>query len=286
MKGRDLSLVLMVVVIWGINFLFVKIGTEEIPPLLLTALRFMVVALAVVPFRPRLPQPPMTMLAFALVLGVGHFGLFFAGVARIGAAGTAIILQLSVPFSAIMAACLYRERLGKVEWLGMALAMAGIAVIQGSPVPPDALGSVLILFSAFFWALSNIMVKGMGPVDSLALNGWMALIAVPLLLVISFVLEHGQVQSLQQAGWKGWSGVFYTALASSVLSYTIWYRLISRLPVSRVVPFNLLPPVIAIAGGGLILSEPMGWRDLLGGALTILGVAVIQLRPLFAKKPT
>lgn len=280
MTLRHLLLVSCVIAIWGFNILMIKVGVQEMPPLLLTGLRFVAVSLLLLPFRPRPPAGKLKLIiALAVVLGVGHFGFLFAGVRGMGAGAASIVLQLGVPFSAVLALALYRERLSLPGWIGMTLALIGIVVINGTPSVSDPTAMIMILLSAFAWGGANIIIKMIGPVDSFALNGWVALFSFPLLLGLSLILEQGQWEAMAQAGWRGWGAVAYTAILASIVSYTIWYYLLGRLPVNRVVPFNLLVPVIAIAGSWLLLDEPVGWLMLLGGALTIFGVAAIQLWP-------
>lgn len=280
LTAKDLSLSLLVIFIWGINVLMIKVGTEVLPSFLLTGLRFLLVAVLVVPFRP-LPRAQVGRIVLvALVLGLGHFGLLFAAVARLGAATAAILLQLTVPFSAILAAVFYKERLGVLGWLGLVGAMCGIALVEGAPATsPDLFAVGMMLVSTFCWALSNVIVKKAGAIDPLTLNGWMAAFAAPMLLIVSAIVEHEQFHAMAQAGLRGWGAVFYTAVLATLIAYSLWYRLVARLSMNRLVPLTLLYPLIAVAGGGLFLGEDLTWMTLFGAAVTIVSVAVIQFRP-------
>lgn len=279
MSPLDTLLSTIVVAIWGVNFVFMKLGTGELPPFLLSALRFALVAAVIVPFRPLPRRHWRLVLALAVVLGVGHFGLLLAAASGLDAATTAIGIQLCVPFSAMVGSLVYRERLGRAGWAGLSLGMAGVVLLAGEPSHPSPPHIALVVIAAFAWAWSNVIVKRIGPIDSLTLNGWTALFSMPLLAGMSLLFEQGQVQAVAKAGWHGWGAVLFTAGASSLVAYTLWYRLIGRNPMSRVVPFTLLGPVIGVACGALLLGEPLHWQKLLGGALTILGVAVVQFRP-------
>ena len=279
MTAKQVGLALLVVLFWGGNIIAIKIGCMEFPPLLLTAVRFVIVAACIVPIK-RLPMNKLKpVLWLALVMGVGHFGLLFIGIGGLNAATASITLQICVPFSTLLAIWLYKEKMGWLGWLGMMLALFGIAVINGEPVRPDPFYLAMIVCSALAWAVSNIIVKKMVPVDSLTVTGWMALFSVPMLFLLSWLLESGQMEAITSATWRGWSAVLYTAFVSSIVSYSIWYYLLGRAPVSKVTPFHLLTPVVSIAGGGLVLGEAMGWPTYIGAALTIIGVGVIQLRP-------
>lgn len=82
------------------------------------------------------------------------------------------------------------------------------------------------------------------------------------------------------AGWQGWGAVLYTALSGGIAGFWLWYWLLGRHPISRIAPFTLLAPLFAIMAGMVVLGERPGPAVWLGGALTLAGVALIQLLPL------
>jgi O-acetylserine/cysteine efflux transporter len=278
MTWKDTLWATVVILAWGFNFVVVKVGMAELPPLLLTTLRLALVAVLVVPFTHR-PRGKLWLIALmAMLLGAGHFGLLFIAMQTMDAASAAIAIQLTVPFSAILAAALYGEKLGPRGIIGMIMAYGGVALLAGEPHHPNLFSIVLIVISAACWASANVVIKRIGPIHPLTLTGWMALLGFPQLLLLSLLFEDHQMQSIRNAGWMGWGAVAYTAIIASMLAYSLWCWLIARYPVNKVVPFTLLNPVIGIAGGVLLLGEPLGWHKLVGGALTVLGVAVIQVK--------
>lgn len=279
MPIRDLLTALTVVTLWGLNFVAVKVALGVLPPFLLTGIRFGLVALALAPFyRPRLEQLP-GIAGIGLVLGCGHFGLLFLGLSGMDAASAAITTQLGVPFSALLAWAVFREKLGLTRAIGMGMAFIGVALLAGEPTLPHAGPLLLAVTAMAAWAISNVQVKRLGAIDPLVLNGWMALFSCPMLLTLSFALEQNQGGTLLRAAedWKVMGGMAFTVIASSLVAYTLWYRLLARHPMNRVVPLTMLNPVIGVAGGVLVLGEPLGWHKLAGGAITIAGVAVVQL---------
>ena len=276
---RDLVAALTVVVLWGLNFVAAKIALAVVPPLLLTSIRFAGVALCLVPFfRPRWEQIP-GILGFALMLGCGHFGLLLVGLSGMDAATTAIITQLGVPFSVLLAWLAFGEKLGVARALGMAMAFGGVALLAGEPTLPHWVPFALAVTSMLCWAVSNVQVKRLGNIPPLALNGWMALFASPMLLGLSLATESGQGEAVARAleHWPVLAGLAYTIIASSLVAYSLWYRLLARHSMSQVVPVTLLGPVIGVASGVTMLGEPLTWQKLVGGAITIAGVAAVQL---------
>lgn len=279
----DLAATLLVVVLWALNFIAGKDGLSEFPPLLMLALRFALVGLLLAPFLRRLPQVAWPrMLKVSLVFGTGHFGLMFTGLAGVDASLAAIAIQLTVPFSALVARFSFGERLSGWQIGGMVLAFAGVAVLGGAPERPTSVVHLLLVVAAgLAWAVGNGLVKRLGPVNVFALNAWLGLLAAPQLLLASLLLESGQGAALRAAGWSGWGAVVYMAVFSSILGYGLWYYLVDKHPLNKIVPLTLLSPVLAVGFAVLLLGEPLTWRILVGGAVTLAGVAIIQLvRPL------
>lgn len=280
MSARDILLGLLVAVLWGGNFVSAKFGVAHFPPLLLTALRFTVVAALLMPFawhrRARLPA----ILQLSFVLGVLHFSLLFAGMWKgLDIATTAIAAQLGVPFSCLFGAILWNDRLGRWRTLGMVISFMGIIVVAGTPhVAGHFTGFLLALTGALCWGAANILMKRMGQVEMVPLLGWMALFAVPQLLLLSLLFERDHMALLAAAPASALLSVLYTALFSTIAAYGIWYWLLARLPVTQVVPFNLLSPVFGIAFGQVFFAEELTLRTVAGGVITILGVAIIVLR--------
>lgn len=278
MKPADALTALLVMAIWGFNFVPIKVGIAQVPPLALMFLRFCLVAALLVPFV-RAPRGRMLQVfGLSVTLGGLHFSLVFLGLAGIDAASAAIALQLQVPFSSLLAAILYKERLGWRRALGMAIAFAGIAVIAGVPRPEGAGIHLLMLIGASFaFAVANVQVRRIGSIDGLTVNGWMALFAAPQLLVATLLLESGQWDAIRQADWSVWVALAYIVLGSTVIAYGQWYRLVRRYSINQTMPFLLTIPVFGMLSGILVLGEPLTLSLMLGGALTISGVGLILL---------
>jgi O-acetylserine/cysteine efflux transporter len=277
MSPADWAAALAVSLLWGGNVIAVKVAVETLPPFLLMGIRFTIVALLLAPFfRPRRAQVP-GLLALALVLGVGHFGLMFLAISGMDAAAAAVAVQMTIPFSALLAWLVYREALGWARGLGVGLAFAGVVLLAGEPHATGLWPLAVMAVSTLCWAVSNVMVKQVGPIDPLTINGWVALFAVPFLFAGSALFEHGQVAAIAETGLVGWAALAYTVIGASLVAYTLWYRLVRRHSLNRIVPFTLLGPAVGITGGVLLLGEPLTWQKLVGGLLTVGGVAAVQM---------
>ena len=281
MKPLDWAAALAVIVIWALNFVVGKIGVSQIPPLLMIALRFALVAALLSPFLRSPGKSWGLVIAVSVVLGGLHFGLMFTGLRGVDAGPAAIAIQLTAPFSAILAAAFYRERMGLSQILGMGVAFAGVYVLAGDPaMTPSLPHLLLVVAAAFAWAVANILIKRLRGINVFVLNAWVALLALPQLLLASLLFEHGQLEALAAADWRAWGAIIYMALAASITAYGLWYYLLGKYEVNRIVPLTLLSPVLAVGFAIVILDEPLSVRIVAGGLLTLAGVAMIQfLRP-------
>ena len=277
LSARDTAAALAVVLLWAFNFIVGKVGVMQLPPLLLMAMRFALVTALLSPFFRPLGERWRLVLALSVVLGGMHFGLMFAGLRGVDAGPAAIAIQLTVPFSALLAAVFYGERLGSWQTAGMVVAFVGVYLLAGDPSHrPSAPHFLMVVCAAFAWAVANVLIKRLGPINVFSLNAWVAMLACPQLLLASLLLESGQVRAIASADWRAWGAVVYMAVGASIIAYGLWYHLIERHELNRVVPLTLLSPVLAVGLAVPMLGEPLTGHVLIGGAITLAGVAMIQ----------
>ena len=278
MRVRDIILALFAMALWGLNFALAKLALAEFPPILLAALRFTLVAVVLVPIRPRLVRP-LSLLALAMTLGFIHFPMVFSGLRLLDASTSAVVLQLQVPFGVLLAALLIGERVRWQDWIGMVIAFAGVALIAGAPrLGSSHLGLAFLLVAAFGWGLSTVQLKKIGPIDPLTLNGWLGLFIAIELWAVSAVVDGSPLPFIAHSTWRGWIGMSYTALVSTIVAYGAWAYLVHRYPVGRTMPFMLLIPLFAILGGIALNGDRLTIDIVAGGALTIVGVGLIVIR--------
>lgn len=268
-----------VMLIWGFNFPISKIGITELPPILMMALRFSLVALLLCPWR-RLPPGRLGhILLLSVTFGSVHFPLMFYGLSRIDASLASLLVPMQVPIAAVLAAIVFRDRLTWPLLLGMGVAFAGIVIIAGEPrVGDDWLPVAMILAAAFAWAVANIQVKYLGQIDPFALSGWIAFFATPQLVIMSLLLERNHIAILAAAGWHGYGAVAYNAIAVTIVSYALWYPMMRKYPINLLMPLTLAAPVAAVAASMLVLGESLTAQVAIGGAATLVGVAITTLK--------
>jgi len=278
-RPLDLAILTGIALIWGLNFVVVKIGLEQLPPILFVALRFVVVAVMLLPFV-EVPRGQFrNLLMLSVTLGLLHFTLMFVGLTTLDAATAAIAIQLQVPFAAILAALLYKERLGWQRAFGMAIAFIGVAMIAGEPrLNGQYLSLAFVIVAACLWAIASIQMRAMGAISGTTVNAWLAVFAIPQLLAASLLLETGQWEALQQADWRAFSSILYQVVFVVVIGYGAWYKLVRKYEFNQVMPFTLLVPVVGVASAVLFLGEALTVAFIIGGGLTVMGVGFIVLR--------
>lgn len=279
MTPQDVALALLVMALWGLNFVAAKIGLAEFPPMLLMGMRFTLVAALLLPFV-RMPRGKMRgIFLLSVILGTVHFPLMFNGIKGLDAATASVAAQLQVPFASLLAALFFKDKLGWKRAFGMVVAFAGVLLIAGEPrLAGNLTPLVLVVLASLAFALASVQIKRLGAVDGFALNAWMGLFAAPQLLVLSLLLERGQVEAIRSASLWGWGALVFIAVMATIVAYGLWYRLLRRYDVNQAVPFMLLVPLFGVASGVLLLDEPLTWRLALGGLVTVAGVGVIVVR--------
>lgn len=281
------------VFVWGTNFVVIRWGLDGMPPFLFATLRFAFSALPWLLFVPRPTVPWSRMAAFGVLLGVGQFGLLFLAMRSDISPGMAsLVVQAQVFFTIGLSLILLRERLRWFQGMGLALALAGLAVIGMNLDATITLnGLALVLAAAFFWACANLVVKSLGSVNMLHFMVWSSVFAIPPLLVLSLWLEGpaAMADAMRHASAGVWLSVFWQALANTLFGYGVWNWLLTRHPAATVAPLALLVPVFGIGASALSLSESLpGWK-LGAAALVLSGLAVIvlwpKLRAVFRQQP-
>ncbi len=215
-RPLHLGLIVMVLLFWGFNFAVVKVGLRDLPPFLLTSLRFFAVALLLTPF----VKPPRgrwrDMLVISMLLGVAHFALMFNGLAGLDASTAAISIQLQVPFASLLAAVFMKDKLGWRRAVGMVIAFVGVVIVAGEPrLEGQYVYLGMVISAACLWAVANMVIKMQRPLDGMTLLAWMSVFAAPSLLALSFVFEDDQWSTVAAISFDGISASFTSRFSSS-----------------------------------------------------------------------
>jgi drug/metabolite transporter (DMT)-like permease len=292
MKSRLVWLLLCL--IWGSTWLFIKLGLSDLPPFTFAGLRFVIgSAILFVIIKARGISLPRNRTDWVLLATTGvlsfslNYGLLFWGEQYISS-GLAALLQATIPVFGLVIAHFYlpNEQLTPVKIFGVVMGVAGVGVIfsnQLSVAGPRALaGSAALIVGSACAAYANVLVKARGANLNPAIlaGGQMFFGLIPLML-IGIPLEGNPLNF----HWTRMAviSLFYLAIVGSVAAFLLYYWLVQHMEVTKTMLIALVTPVIAVSLGVLVLNEELNWRTFAGGAMIISGIGVIVLRK--ARKP-
>jgi O-acetylserine/cysteine efflux transporter len=281
MSLPHILLALLVTLIWGVNFVVIKVGLEDFPPLLFCALRFALAALPLLFLRGPMPAPFWRIVQIGLLLGVIKFGLLFVGMHLGMPAGlSSLVLQSQVFFTILIAALFLGERPSRRGLFGLLLAASGLVLIGlGRPLGDSLLAFMLVIAAALAWAFANIATKRSGAKDMLRLICWVSLVPPLPLLVLSYVFEGPEAigAALVHPSWGGIGALVYIAFLATTVGFGLWSFLLQRYPASLVTPFALAVPVSGLLSGWLLLGEQLSAAGWMACVLVFIGLAITVL---------
>lgn len=277
---KHLLVALLIVVVWGLNFIAIYMGLKELPPFLFCAIRFGLSALPFVFFLPKPEAPLKYIIGFGVFNFALQFGLLFSGIYLGLSPGLAsLVLQVQVFFSIGLAFLFFGEKPGFLKILGSLISFIGIGIVA-SNVGGDVsiTGLILTLLAAFSWASGNMFTKKVNAGSPLALVVWGNLVAFPFMALASFFIDGRAaiVSSFQHISWVTLGAVAYVVYLSTHLGYGLWGFLMKTYSTSVVVPFTLLIPVVGFLSSALFLGEHLTtWK--LWASFFIMGGLIFNL---------
>jgi O-acetylserine/cysteine efflux transporter len=278
MTPRHTLMALLVVVIWGLNFLAIDFGLDDVPPLLFLALRFVAVAIPAVFFL----KPPdvgwRNILLIGAFISLGQFSLLYLALALGMPPGLASLLhQSQVVLTVIVSAIALRERPTRTQAIGIIVGMTGLAIVvighgQAAPWLPV----VVLLLGSLSWAIGNVITRRVKAKGSVSLVVWSGLVVPIPAFLLSLLVDSPPVvfDALAHLSWQASLSTLYTAGLASLVGYGIWNHLLARYPTSAVVPFTLLVPIVGIVAAWLLVNEQPTLPELIGGLVMLVGLAI------------
>lgn len=290
MPMKHSALAVLVMIIWGANFVVIDEGLDDVPPLLFLSFRFVLVALPLVFFVPRPKAGWQAVVAVGTFMSLGQFGLLYIALDLGMPAGLAsLILQAHVIMTIVIAAIVLKESPTRRQVIGASIGTVGLLVVvvaHGATAP--VIPVLVMLGAALSWATGNVVARSAGVASGLSLVVWSALVVPLPALLLSLVVDGPEEVSRAVTHLSGVAiaSTAYTAIGASLIGYGIWNSLLARHPASAVVPFVLLVPVIGIVTAWLVQDEVPTTLELVGGAVMLLGVAtatITRARPMSAR---
>lgn len=293
--------VLLVVLLWALNFIAGKIALRHLPAAAVASFRVFLAALAMVPTYLICARMP----AFADALKtrergftardlwtffyLGFFGVvinqmcFAIGLNHTSVSHGAVIVGMAPVYTLALAVIFRIEKATLRKLFGIALAFTGIAVLAsetGMTKRSASLeGDAIMMAGAIGFAVYSVLGKRVAPrYDALTMTSFNhftgAVVVFPVVLYqIHFLLADERWRHIP---WQSWTAVLYMAVFSSAVAYVLYFWLLKYLHASQLAAFTYLLPVIATPLGIIWLGERGTWLELVGGALALAGVYAIQ----------
>ncbi|MCM2344563.1 MAG: EamA family transporter [Alphaproteobacteria bacterium] len=286
MTLRDISLTLLCILIWGGNFIAIKLGVGELPPLVMITLRFLTTSLVFLPFIKWPGKERFWKIAeVGLWMGAIHQGLLFVALGILDASTVVILLQAQIMFAALLGWLILKETIHWRTGFGLLLGFSGLLVVLGGPDSQNLGGCLITLLSALAIAISYIRMRQLQDVHAPTFIAIINGASLPLVFLASLIMTPQGWGLLPQANWAIIISVLaFQALIVS-LSHVLWQTLLARNAVAKVTCFILFLPLVTIALSVLLLGETLPASLLWGGALTVVGVGIITLRKIQKKLP-
>lgn len=289
-SGRDYAAALCVILVWGTNFVAMKLALRELTPFQLGAGRYLFALLPLLLF----VRPPAIaarwVLLYGLFQGVGQFGLLFLALrAGMSASLAPVVLQMQVFFTAWFGSLVLGEKVGRSLLAAMAIAALGLAcfctdIFQAGASGVTLAGFLLNVASAAMWAASNIVVRiarrEAPQFDVLPFMVWSSMVPILPFALLSLAFDGPAARlDWQAVSSTAWASTAYLGWFATILGYALWTSLLKRHPANRVSPFGLAVPTVGIAAGMLGLGEvvtPWQWA---GTFLVVLSLALVLFGP-------
>jgi drug/metabolite transporter (DMT)-like permease len=277
---------LLVVLIWGVNFTVTKGAFARFPPLAFTGVRFALASLLLVPLVRRLegseplPRPVLGRLVMLGVVGNTLYQLgFISGLDRTTASNSALILAAMPSIVALLAVALGFEPLRPKVLGGVLVATVGVVLVvaaRGAGFGGSTMaGDLLTLGAVICWAGYTLGLRVLPPgISPLRVTMVTTVAGAPGLVLAGLPEMLGMDWSA--VGWQGWAALGYATFLSLLVAYVIWNRSVQVVGPSRTVIYMCLTPLIAVVTAAVFLGERPMPLQAVGAALIIGGVLVTR----------
>lgn len=279
---------LLVAVVWAVNFAFVKYALSDFYPLSFTVVRFALSSLFLVMVMVINRDPlGLERRDRAAVIRLGFIGitmynlLFMYGLKYTTASNSALFISTSPLFAALILGVSQKRAIKLPVGIGLLLSMFGVFLIVQSKSGGITFsrqgvgGDLLTLCAALFWALYTIQARPLlEKYSAVKITAYSMAAGTMLLLPIGFSeIVH---QSWTAISVKSWAAFAFSTFISGGVAFTLWYQGVKRIGVTRTVVYHYLVPFVAVVFAALFLNERITVSQIIGGILILIGVYVVQ----------
>ena len=287
MSTKHVVMAFIIVILWGLNFVTLKIAVLSLPPIFLAGLRFFLISFPWIFFVKKPKVSNKQFFSLPITLGVLQYSLLYYGMSTGLSVGlSSVILQTQSFFTVIMSAFLIKEKPSLNEIIGLIIGMLGVIILLTYNDGDFKLEAIfIILAAAMSWGVANIQLKNLGNINMVSFLIWISPLAAILLFIISFILEYDSLLKIDFSNIeiKVILSIFYTAYISTVIGFTMWQYLLNKYKSIQITPYGLLVPVTGSFFGYIILNEVLEIYQIISGIIIIIGLMIISIKSIFVK---
>ncbi|MEG3085862.1 DMT family transporter [Sphingomonas sp. PB4P5] len=277
---RDFAIAAVMNLMWGLNIIAVKMAVTQMSPLTAGFLRQAIVLLVCATWLRIVPGRMVALTALGILSGGAFYiaiNLALSVSDNVGA--LAIAGQLGVPFSMILAIIVYRERIHLPRMAGIALSFAGVVLLVFDPAAArEGAGLALTALSSLIWAICSLVQRKLIGVPVLTIYAWVGLWGTIVMGLLAWAVEPVALAGLPQLPLSAFGWVAFSAIGSTVIGQGAMSYLLQRHPISMVTPLTLAAPIISVFAAAYYFAAPLTALMLTGGAVAMLGVAIVTIR--------
>jgi O-acetylserine/cysteine efflux transporter len=280
MSPRDILLATLVAVIWGLGFVASRLALDELPPTLMTTLRFAIAAVPCLFVR----KPDVSLLLLITISATLFLGQFLSqafGIAHGVPVGLAsVIVQSQALFTVAFAVVAFGEAPTRLQGIGIAVAAFGLLMICGTVGYDFSVQAFAVLMiSPIVFAIGNLLLRRARNVPMFDLFAWLCLVAALPLSVLTLIADGPRTvwRSLIDMSPTGIASILAIGAISTSIAYWLWGRLLRDHTAAQVVPFALLVPFVGALASSIVFGERFGPLRLAGMITVVCGIAIMLL---------
>ncbi|MDM7924033.1 MAG: EamA family transporter [Pyrinomonadaceae bacterium] len=276
--------------IWGSTWIFIKIGLDDLPPITFASVRFLLSVAVLIPViyfqKHPLPKTPREWRLIALT-GFLQFSLNYSAVfwaEQYISSGLAAVLQAMITVFGLVLAWIFlpAERITPLKIIAVAIGIIGVAVIFADQLRVESVlafaASVAIVVGAYAAAQASILIKAKGTnLHPASLLCAQMICGLPAILIYALVQE-GNPFAHRWTGMAAFS-VLYLSLLGTIAAFWLYYWLLVRIESTKAMMISLVTPLLAVVIGNLVLGETLPPQTLVGGILILAAIGLIVFRP-------
>lgn len=292
---KPLLVWLLLCLIWGTTWIFIKIGLDDLPPVSFAAIRFIVACLLLLPVVlwvkvevPKTRKDWFVIAASGILQFFINYGLLFWGEQYI-TSGLAAVLQVTIPVFGLVLARIYvpAERITFLKVASILLGVTGVAVIFNEQLTFGGWmafwGSVAVVVGAFCAAYASVLIKAFGLQTHPANMVFWQMIFGIVPLSIFGLLQEGNPMEFRWT-WSAVICVLYLAVMGSIVAFWLYYWLLRHMDVTKAMMISLVTPLMAVIIGALWRGEQLNLQTVFGAVLILTSVALVVVRPILNRR--